>query len=81
VVFEADPGSPTAPWRIASLDGAVDLAFRPAASHRDARELLLVSARTAQHAGELTGRLPAPGGGELLVEGLPGLVEDFAARW
>jgi hypothetical protein len=81
VVFEADPGSPTAPWRVASLDGAVELAFRPAASHRDARELLVVSARTAQHAGELTGRLPAPGGGELLVEGLPGLVEDFAARW
>jgi len=81
VSFQADPGSLTAPWRIASQDGAVDLAFRPLASHREARELLLVSLRTTQLAGELTGRLPGPGGGPLELEGLPAVVEDLAARW
>jgi hypothetical protein len=81
VAFHADLRSPTAPWRIASRDGAVDLAFRPVASHREARELLLVALRTTQLAGELSGRLPGPDGGPLEVEGLPAVVEDLAARW
>jgi len=81
VSFQADPRSPTAPWRIASPGGVVDLTFRPVASHREVRELLLVALRTTQLAGELSGQVPGPDGGSLRLEGVPALVEDLAARW
>ena len=81
VSFQADPRSPTAAWRITSQDGAVDLSFRPVASHHEARELLMVALRTTQLAGELSGRVPGPGGAPLALAGLAAVVEDLAARW
>jgi hypothetical protein len=81
VAFQAEPRSPTAPWRLVSRDGAVDLVFRPVASHREARELLLVSLQTTQLAGALSGHLPGPDGRPLEVDGLAAVVEDLAARW
>jgi hypothetical protein len=80
VAFQAEEGSPTAPWRLASEDGAVELLFRPAASHRETRTLLLLEARTTQLAGRLSGRLPGPDGDPVEVEGLAALVEERAAR-
>ena len=81
VAVQADPGSASASWRLASADGAVDLTFQPAASHREGRELLLVSTAVTQLAGTLSGRVPGPGGGPLLLDGLPAAAEDFSARW
>jgi hypothetical protein len=81
VAIEADPRSATAPWQLASRDGAIALSFQPQASHREARHLLLLSTRRTQLLGTLSGRLPAPGGGVLEVRGLPALAEDLAARW
>jgi hypothetical protein len=81
VSFQADPASLSAPWRITSPDGAVDLAFRPVASHRESRELVLVALRSTQLAGELSGRVPGPGGAPLELEGLAAVVEDLSARW
>lgn len=81
VVVQREARSAGAPWRLASADGTVELAFQPAASHREARELLLVSATVTQLAGTLSGRVPGPDGGALEVDGLPAVAEDFAARW
>ncbi len=81
VAVQADPASASAPWRLASADGSVDLTFQPAASHREARQLLLVSASLTQLCGTLTGRLPGPLGAPLEVEGLPAVAEDLSARW
>ena len=81
VVVEIDPGTTTAPCRVLSSDGAVDLAFQPVAAHRDARGLLLVSLATTQLAGELSGTIPGPGGRPLEVSGLACLLEDRSARW
>jgi hypothetical protein len=81
VAVQGDPRSASAPWRIASTDGAVDLALQPAATHREARELLLFSTTATQLAGTLTGRVPGPDGAPLQLDGLPAVAEDFAARW
>ncbi len=81
VAVQGDPGSATSPWRAVSADGAVDLAFQPAASHREGRELLLVSTGATQLAGALSGRVPGPDGASLDLDGLPALAEDFTARW
>jgi hypothetical protein len=81
VVVQADPQAATAPWHLVSVDGAVDLVFQPAASHREARDLLLVSTRVTQLCGTLTGRVPGPDGGSRDVSGLPAVAEDLLARW
>lgn len=81
VRFERDPGSPLAPWRVASDDGAVDLAFRPLAAHRERRELVVLRTRFVQVAGEFAGRVAGPDGRPVAVERLPGVVEDHWARW
>jgi Protein of unknown function (DUF2804) len=81
VVVELDPGTATAPCRVLSPDGTVDLTFQPAAAHRDARGLLLVTLETTQLSGALSGTLPGPGGAPLQVSGLPCVLEDRTARW
>jgi hypothetical protein len=81
VVVEGDAQSATAPWRLVSLDGAVELVFTPAASHREARELLVAATKVTQLVGVISGRLPGPDGEVIALGGLPALAEDFEARW
>jgi hypothetical protein len=81
VAVQGDPQSASAPWRLASAGGEVDLTFQPAATHREARGLLLVSTTATQLAGALSGRVPGPDGAPLQLEGVPAVAEDFAARW
>lgn len=81
VAVQADPRSPSKPWRLVSEGGAVDLTFEPAATHHEARELLLVSTSATQLAGTLGGRVPGPDGAPLELAGLAAVAEDFSARW
>ncbi len=81
VAVEAEARSATAPWRLVSPDGALDLAFTPSASRREGRELLVMATRVTQLAGALSGRLPGPDGAPLLLDGLPAVAEDLVARW
>jgi hypothetical protein len=81
VAVQGDPRSASKHWRLVSEGGAVDLGFEPAATHREARELLLVSTSATQLAGTLAGRLPGPDGTPLELEGLSAVAEDFSARW
>jgi hypothetical protein len=80
VTFEADPASPTAAWRVGSREGDLALHFTPTASHREARELLLLSSRTTRLTGELTGSVPGPDGTPLEVARWPAVVESVEAR-
>lgn len=80
VSFAFDRDHPLSPWRVASADGSVDLAFTPEAMHREVRNLLVLRTRFAQLAGTFHGRLPGPGG-PVEIAGLPGVVEDHRAVW
>jgi Protein of unknown function (DUF2804) len=81
VVFAANPESPTSAWRLQSLDGGLDLTFRPLATHREARALLLLSMRVVDLAGEVSGHVPGPDATSLELDRVPALVEDFEATW
>jgi hypothetical protein len=81
VRFAYDRSHPRSPWRVASADGSVDLAFAPSAVHREVKSLVVLRTRFVQVAGTFAGRLPAPGGGVLEVAALPGVVEDHWAVW
>jgi hypothetical protein len=80
VAFAFDRAAPLSAWRVASADGALDLAFVPEAAHREDRDLVLLKTRFVQVAGTFAGRLPSPGG-PVEVAGLAGVVEDHWALW
>jgi len=65
------------PWRAASADGAVELAFRPHVIHRESKELLARSSRRVVVLGALSGRLSTADGDGLLVRDWPAAAEDF----
>jgi hypothetical protein len=72
---------PTAPWRIASDDGAVDLEFRPLGERRADLDYRVVASRFRQGFGTFHGRVRDGDGREASLEGVAGVCEDHHARW
>jgi hypothetical protein len=80
--FEGATDAPERPWRLVA-DG-VDLAFSPGAVHTQTTNLVLVRSRFLQPVGIFSGRVRAGAGvgdRELVVLGLPGVVEDQDVLW
>src|SRR5574341_993412 len=66
--FSFDRDQPRSPWRVASADGSVELAFTPAALHREVKNLVVLKTRFSQLPGTFSGRLPGLGGPVELAE-------------
>jgi len=78
--FSYDRANTSLPWRVTTLDGSVDLEFRPVALHREKRDLVVVSSRFEQHVGSYTGTVRVDGR-TLDVVSLPGVTEMQDAWW
>ncbi|MCB9679653.1 MAG: DUF2804 family protein [Alphaproteobacteria bacterium] len=63
-------------WRLRSAHGDLELKFRPIASDVETATRLRGSSRTARVIGRFFGRVPLPDGGQLVLDGLPGIAED-----
>ncbi|MBJ6763528.1 DUF2804 domain-containing protein [Myxococcaceae bacterium JPH2] len=68
------------PWRLTTVDGAVDLRFRPFYAHREDRNLRLVVSRFAQPVGSFEGTVRV-GNRTLTLSGVPGVTEDQDMLW
>ena len=75
-----DASSTTGAWRIRTLDGAVDLTFRPEGQRRQDKDLFIARSRYVQPIGTFSGTLRLPGG-DVTVTDLAGVTEDHTARW
>ncbi|MFZ5471630.1 MAG: DUF2804 domain-containing protein [Myxococcota bacterium] len=78
--FAYDPREVLDEWRVATVDGALDLAFRPYGAHREERDYKVVKSYFAQPVGVFEGRIRV-GGRELRVSELPGVTEDQDILW
>ena len=67
-------------WRVRTEDGAVDLRFEPEGVHRERVDLGLVRSHFVQPAGAFHGTIRAAGR-TLVLEGVPGVVEDQDVVW
>jgi hypothetical protein len=76
--FELDVEHPMNPWRLVG-DG-IDLAFRPGGVHAQRTNLVIVKSRFVQPVGTFRGTLRVAGR-DVVVEGLPGVVEDQDVLW
>lgn len=91
--MQFDPDRPAAaPWHIVSEGGdggsRADLRFVPVGAHEERRDLGIAAARFVQPVGRFEGtiRLGGQGAGrlsgtELVLHGVPGVVEDQDVRW
>ncbi|NOK01731.1 MULTISPECIES: DUF2804 domain-containing protein [Myxococcus] len=78
--FEYDAKDLMAPWRLATVDGAVDLRFQPLHVHREDRNLRLVVSHFAQPVGFFNGTVRV-GSRTLELSNVPGVTEDQDMLW
>lgn len=77
--FNAD--RPLDPWRVQTVDGAVDLRFVPGAAHSDHTNLGVLVSRFVQPVGTYSGTIRAPDGRVLELDGVLGVTEDQDMLW
>jgi hypothetical protein len=70
-----------APWTIRTPDGAVDLTFQPSGMYADVRDLAILKSKFRQPFGLFAGTLRLADGRELVLEEVPGVVEDQDMLW
>ncbi len=77
------PANPASePWRIRSLGGdEVDLTFHPRGARSERLNVGLIVSEFVQPYGSFTGRIRAPNGPDLSLDGVFGVVEDHLSRW
>lgn len=68
------------PWRVRTVDGAVDLEFKPWAAHQEVRDLKLVQSAFKQPVGTWSGEVRV-GGRTYLLKDTPGVAEDQSVLW
>lgn len=78
--FSWNQGDPLDRWAVTTVDGAVDLRFRPIAAHRELRDLKLVKSRFVQPLGLWEGTLKL-GGRSHALRDVPGVTEDQDVTW
>lgn len=78
--FSFDPKDLMASWRILSDNGQVDLVFTPLGMHREVMDLKLIASNFKQLFGRFDGVLNV-GGGDIVVRGMSGFVEDQYVKW
>lgn len=78
--FAWNPNAILEPWRVKTLDGVLDLTFRPLAAHQELRDLKLVSSRFQQPVGLWSGTVTVKDR-TFRLENAPGVTEDQAVVW
>ncbi len=78
--FEFDKNELLDAWRVTTVDGAVDLRFRPYYVHREERDLRVVVSHFAQPIGVFEGTVRA-GGRTYTLSGVPGVTETQDMLW
>lgn len=78
--FELNPDRPLLPWRVATLDGAVELRFEPQGERFDDTRLGVVQSVFHQPYGTFHGQVRL-GEAQIPIDGLFGVCEDHRAVW
>lgn len=79
--WQYDRGNWSAPWRIRSADGRVDLTFTPSHVRTDRTELGILANDTHQCFGTWSGTVTVPDLEPVTIDGLLGWAEEVRNRW
>jgi hypothetical protein len=78
--FEWNKNDPLQPWRVKTVDGAIDLGFSPIGAHREHRDYRIVKSHFVQPVGHFDGTIKAQGR-TLAIRELAGVTEDQDILW
>jgi hypothetical protein len=78
--FEMDPARPLEPWHVGTVDGAVELVFRPEGLRSEDLRLGVVETVFRQPYGTFSG-VARTAAGEVPIQGLFGVCEDHHSIW
>lgn len=78
--FTFDRRQPLGPWRVATADGAVDLAFAPGGLHHEHKDYGILRSLFIQPVGTYSGTIEAAGK-RLELDGVLGVAEDQDMLW
>jgi hypothetical protein len=78
--FEYEPEELLHPWRVRTVDGAVDLRFQPLYVHREDHDFKVVVSHFAQPIGLFEGTVRVEGR-TYALSGVPGVTEDQDMLW
>lgn len=79
--FEFDRYDQSAPWRVTTSDGRVDLRFVPSGVRKERLNALVLASNFRQYAGTFEGFVVDDEDKKIPIAGLRGLMEDHFARW
>lgn len=79
--FRFDRYDAEADWHVTTEDGRVDLHFVPAAARKEKLNAGILASNFRQYVGRYNGTITDESGAKIVVQDLPGLVEDHFARW
>jgi len=79
--FRYDQRATMAPWRIRTVDGVVDLEFKPEGERREDKNMVIAASRYVQPIGTFRGTIKPPGAKARAVADLLGVTEDHDAKW
>jgi hypothetical protein len=68
------------PWSVRTVDGALDLRFKPLAAHTELRDLMVVKSAFKQPVGLWSGELKV-GDRTYVIKDAPGVAEDQSVLW
>lgn len=78
--FSWNPTAVLDTWQVRTVDGALDLTFKPFAAHQEVRDLGLVKSSFKQPVGTWSGTVKV-GGRTLTLRDAPGVAEDQSMLW
>jgi hypothetical protein len=68
-------------WSVRSPEGALDLSLQPRYDRHARTQALVLATEVHQVFGRWSGRIPAPDGRTLEVDGILGFAEESRSRW
>jgi hypothetical protein len=78
--FTWNPQAVIEPWRVRTVDGVLDLRFKPLAVHQELRDLKMVRSQFKQPVGLWEGEIKW-GGKSYTFKSAPGVAEDQSVLW
>jgi len=80
-VFEFDRYQPEKPWKVRTTDGLLELTFQPAGKREEKINAWVIASNFKQMFGHFSGWMIDSAGEKILLDHIPGFMEDHYAKW
>ncbi len=80
-VFEFDRYQPEKPWKVKTTDGLLALKFQPVGKREEKTNAWVIASNFKQMFGHFSGWMIDSSGEKILLDHIPGFMEDHYAKW